>query len=134
MNGSPEMPEDKTARAVLIAEAENRLQFNVFVSIFFCTLVYSFFRSINKDDVAANTALRNWAAVPTYYLLNYVLFVYGRSVIPEWWLEVIDVLLLIGSAFFILPMSIIAAAQAKWSHMELLVGAFSLKASLSSRC
>jgi hypothetical protein len=39
---------DNTSRAVLIDEVEKRLQFNVFVSIFFCTLLYSFFRSMGR--------------------------------------------------------------------------------------
>lgn len=55
---------ENTSRAVLIAEVESRLQFNVFVSIFFCTLLYGFFRSLDKPDVEANKILVHWAAVP----------------------------------------------------------------------
>ncbi len=127
MNGKTEMPtSENTSRAVLIAEVESRLQFNVFVSIFFCTLLYSFFRSIGKDDVMANTVLRDWAAVPAFYLLTYVFCECGRSLIPKGWLKRIDVLLLIGTALFVLPMILMAAVEAKWLRIEVLLGLFSL--------
>jgi hypothetical protein len=117
---------ENTSRAALIVEAENRLQFNVFVSIFFCTLLYSFFRSLDKPDVDANKILIYWAAVPASYLLCYVFFEYGRSVITEFWLKCIRGLVLMGAALFVLPMILMAFSEAKWFRIELLLGVLSL--------
>jgi hypothetical protein len=120
MNGKTEMPTaEHTSRQALIAEMENRLQFNVFVSIFFCTLLYSFLRSLDKSDVEANKILVHWAAVPACYLLGYIVFESGKSMIVQWALKLTSFLLLVASALFVLPMSMIAAADAKWFRMEL---------------
>jgi hypothetical protein len=128
MNGKTEMPTaENTSRAVLIAEAENRLQLNVFVSIFFCTLLYSFYRSLDKSDVQANKILVHWAAVPACYLLSYIVFESGKSMIVQWALKLTSFLLLVASALFVLPMSMIAAADAKWFRMELLLGILSFQ-------
>src|SRR5882724_4292483 len=127
MDGATTMPTaDNTSRAVLITEVEDRLQFNVFVSIFFCTLLYGFFRSLDKPDVEANKILVHWAAVPASYLLTYVFFECGRSLIPKGWLKGIDVLLLVGTGLFVLPMILMAAVEAKWLRIEVLLGLSSL--------
>jgi hypothetical protein len=133
MNGAAQMPKVEhsargglPSRGVLIAEAENRLQFNVFVSIFFCTLLYSFFRSVGRDDVPANTVLVHWAAVPALHLLSYVFFEYGRAVITDFWLKRVNALLLVCSALFVLPMILMAAIEAKWYRFELWLGILSL--------
>lgn len=110
---------------MLIAEVEDRLQFNVFVSIFFCTLLYSFFRSLDKPDVDANKVLLHWAVVPALYFLGYVVFEYGRSVITDFWLKCTHAMLLIGSALFVLPMILMALSEAKWFRIEIVLGILS---------
>jgi hypothetical protein len=108
--------ERRTARATLITDIENRLQFNTFVSIFFGTLLYSFSRSLDKPDAAASKLLLRWASLPVLYLMSYCFFQGGRSLIPEWWLKLIGALVLLNAVLFVLPMAIIAAAEAKWSR------------------
>lgn len=126
MNGTTEMPTaEKPSRAVLVAEVENRVQFNVFVSIFFCALLFAFLRSLDKSDIEANKVQLHWATVTACYLFSYVVFECGRSVITDRWLKGIDVLL-IGSALFVLPMSIMAALEAKWFGIEVLLAPLSL--------
>jgi hypothetical protein len=127
MDRSPKLPREKTSREVLIAEVENRLQFNVFVSIFFCTLLYSFFRSIDKPDPEANKALLHFAEVTALYLMSYVVFECGRSKIPEWWLKLISGLMVFCTALYVLPTSIIAAVEAKWLQVEVLLALLSLR-------
>jgi hypothetical protein len=117
---------EPTSRASLIAEVENRLQFNVFVSIFFSTLLYSFFRAIDKPEADAQKALLQWTGVTAAFLVTYVFFQAGKSVIPQRWLKGIDVLVLVGAGFFVLPMLLMAGFEAHWFRIEVLLGVFSL--------
>src|SRR5206468_2862213 len=82
---------------------------------------------LNKPDVDANTTLRNWAIVPALYLLSYVVFELGRSVISEWWLRTISWSVLLGTLLFTLPMAMMAAIEAKWSAFELFLGVLSAR-------
>jgi hypothetical protein len=117
--------ERRTARATLITDIENRLQFNTFVSIFFGTLLYSFSRSLDKPDAAASKLLLHSASLSVLYLMSYCFFHGGRSLIPEWWRKRIGEFLLLNAALFVLPTGIIAAIDAKWSRIEFLFGVYS---------
>jgi hypothetical protein len=64
--------------------------------------------------------------VPASYLLTYVFFEWGRSLIPARWLKGIDVLLLVGTGLFVLPMILMALSEAKWFRIEILLGVLSL--------
>src|SRR5690242_19388898 len=116
---------EKTSRASLISEVENRLQFNVFVSIFFSTLLYSFFRAIDKPEADAQKALLQWTGVTAAFLVTNVFFEAGKSVIPQHWLKGINVLVLVGAGFFVLPMLLMAGFEAHWFRIEILLGVFS---------
>jgi hypothetical protein len=63
--------------------------------------------------------------VPASYLLTYVFFEWGRSLIPARWLKGIDVLLLVGTGLFVLPMILVALSEAKWFRIEILLGVLS---------
>lgn len=58
--------------------------------------------------------------------MSYFFFQVGRSLIPEWWLKLIGALLLLNAGLFVLPMGLIAAIEAKWSWIEVLLGLYSI--------
>jgi hypothetical protein len=119
--------EANAERAGLITDVENRLQFNTFVSIFFCTLLFSYFRSQDKPDVEANKILVHWALVPAFYLMSYVIFESGKGLLSRVWLKTTNILLLICSGLFVMPMAVTAAVEAKWYRAELLLTILSFR-------
>jgi len=112
--------EDTNTKGQLVAEIDNRLQFVTVISIFFCTLLYSFFRSINRTDADSNKALTKWAGVAGAYLLNYLLFETFRSRMRVPVLKFVNVLTLLGMALFVLPIFVIATVDSThWLPAEL---------------
>jgi hypothetical protein len=103
--------DEKTSRAGLIADVENRLQFNTFVSNFFGTLLYSFSRSLDKPDADAGKLLMHSAILTVLYVMSYAIFESGRSLVPKWCLKLIGELFLLNAALFVLPMGLIAASE-----------------------
>ncbi len=117
----------------LIARAENHLQFLTTISIFFPTVLYSFFKAVGEQDQSANNIFLKASTLITFYIISYLAFTTGGKNMSGKWLQWLDVLILIGVVSFVIPIIFatnIGATISTWMTYAL-VASLSLQTGMS---
>src|SRR3984885_14009520 len=102
----------------LTTQIENRLQFLITISIFFPVLLYSFFQTFGESEKDSNAILLKAASLVFVYLIDYILFLIVKKDIGDKRMRWLNILVIVGIASFILPISLTAYLGPTLSQLE----------------
>lgn len=85
----------------LISEVQQRIQFLVLVAIFLSGLFYNFFNKYAKYE--SDNFVLSFGVIIAIYFSIYILFEITKNKISDKFLKILDVVILVGIGFFVIP-------------------------------
>jgi len=95
-------------RKELIKEAEGRLEFAIMLSIFFPTMIYALFRSVNETDQKASEMVLSWSLITVGYLVSFCVLKLCKNQAKDFFVKATNILSLVGIASFVFPIYYLA--------------------------